>query len=53
MDVTVLEMADRLMNRVTCAEVSAFYRAEHERQGVAHLLWRDRPGAARRRGAGE
>jgi 3-phenylpropionate/trans-cinnamate dioxygenase ferredoxin reductase subunit len=34
MDVTVLEMADRLMNRVTCGEVSAFYRAEHERQGV-------------------
>jgi 3-phenylpropionate/trans-cinnamate dioxygenase ferredoxin reductase subunit len=34
MDVTVLEMADRLMNRVTCAEVSAFYLAEHERQGV-------------------
>jgi 3-phenylpropionate/trans-cinnamate dioxygenase ferredoxin reductase subunit len=34
LDVTVLEMADRLMNRVTCNEVSAFYRAEHERQGV-------------------
>jgi 3-phenylpropionate/trans-cinnamate dioxygenase ferredoxin reductase component len=34
MEVTVLEMFDRVMNRVTCAEVSAFYAAEHERQGV-------------------
>jgi 3-phenylpropionate/trans-cinnamate dioxygenase ferredoxin reductase subunit len=35
MEVTVLEMAERVMNRVTCQEVSAFYQAEHERQGVA------------------
>jgi 3-phenylpropionate/trans-cinnamate dioxygenase ferredoxin reductase component len=34
MEVTVLEMFERLMNRVTCAEVSAFYQAEHERHGV-------------------
>ena len=33
-DVTVLEMADRVMNRVTCPEVSAFYSAEHTRRGV-------------------
>lgn len=32
--VTVLEMAERVMNRVTCPEVSAFYAAEHARQGV-------------------
>lgn len=34
LEVTVLEMAERLMNRVTCAEVSAFYAAEHRRAGV-------------------
>jgi 3-phenylpropionate/trans-cinnamate dioxygenase ferredoxin reductase subunit len=34
MDVTVVEMADRVMNRVTCPEVSAFYTAEHTRAGV-------------------
>jgi 3-phenylpropionate/trans-cinnamate dioxygenase ferredoxin reductase component len=34
MEVTVLEMAERVMNRVTCPEVSAFYAAEHARQGV-------------------
>ena len=34
LDVTVLEMADRVMNRVTCGEVSAFYTAEHNRHGV-------------------
>jgi 3-phenylpropionate/trans-cinnamate dioxygenase ferredoxin reductase subunit len=33
-DVTVLEMADRVMNRVTCSEVSSFYEAEHARHGV-------------------
>ena len=27
-------MAERVMNRVTCPEVSAFYAAEHARQGV-------------------
>jgi len=34
LEVTVLEMADRVMNRVTCSEVSAFYAAEHQRHGV-------------------
>jgi len=34
LEVTVLEMAARVMSRVTCAEVSAFYEAEHARQGV-------------------
>jgi 3-phenylpropionate/trans-cinnamate dioxygenase ferredoxin reductase subunit len=34
LDVTVLEMADRVMNRVTCKEVSAFYESEHARHGV-------------------
>ena len=34
MQVTVLEMAERLMSRVTCPEVSAFYAAEHTRHGV-------------------
>ena len=34
MDTTVLEMADRTMNRVTCAEVSGFMQAEHARRGV-------------------
>jgi len=34
LEVTVLEMADRVMNRVTCAAVSAFYQAEHARHGV-------------------
>ena len=33
-EVTVLEMAERPMNRVTCPEVSAFYEAEHARRGV-------------------
>ena len=33
-EVTVLEMADRVMNRVTCPAVSAFYQAEHARRGV-------------------
>jgi 3-phenylpropionate/trans-cinnamate dioxygenase ferredoxin reductase subunit len=34
LDVTILEMADRVMNRVTCKEVSAFYETEHARHGV-------------------
>jgi 3-phenylpropionate/trans-cinnamate dioxygenase ferredoxin reductase subunit len=34
LDVTVLEMADRVMNRVTCKEVSSFYETEHARHGV-------------------
>ena len=32
--VTVLEMADRVMNRVTCSEMSSFYQAEHAKHGV-------------------
>ncbi len=38
MDVTVIEMAERVMNRVVCAELSAFYEAEHARHGVRVLL---------------
>ena len=34
LEVTVLEMAPRVMNRVTCPQVSAFYEAEHARHGV-------------------
>lgn len=34
LDVTVLEMADRVMGRVTCPAISAFYQAEHLRHGV-------------------
>ncbi|MGH8211363.1 MAG: NAD(P)/FAD-dependent oxidoreductase, partial [Steroidobacteraceae bacterium] len=34
LDVTVLEMADRVMNRVTCAAISSFYEKEHARHGV-------------------
>jgi 3-phenylpropionate/trans-cinnamate dioxygenase ferredoxin reductase component len=34
MEVTVLEMAERVMSRVTCRQVSAFYEAEHTRHGV-------------------
>ncbi len=34
LEVTVLEMAGRLMSRVTSPEVSAFYEAEHARHGV-------------------
>jgi 3-phenylpropionate/trans-cinnamate dioxygenase ferredoxin reductase subunit len=34
LEVTVLEMADRVMNRVTCCEVSSFYANEHTRHGV-------------------
>ena len=34
LEVTVLEMAPRVLARVTCPEVSAFYEAEHRRQGV-------------------
>ena len=33
-DVTVLEMMDRVMNRVVAPEVSAFFAAEHAAQGV-------------------
>ncbi len=41
LDVTVLEMAERVMNRVVCAQLSAFYEAEHTRHGV-HILCRER-----------
>jgi 3-phenylpropionate/trans-cinnamate dioxygenase ferredoxin reductase component len=41
MDVTVLEMAERVMNRVVCAELSVFYEAEHARHGV-RVLCRER-----------
>ncbi len=34
MEVTVLEMAPRVMSRVTSPEVSAFYESEHARHGV-------------------
>ncbi|HUJ53131.1 MAG TPA: FAD-dependent oxidoreductase [Steroidobacteraceae bacterium] len=34
MEVTVLEMAARVMSRVTCPEISAFYEGEHARHGV-------------------
>jgi 3-phenylpropionate/trans-cinnamate dioxygenase ferredoxin reductase component len=37
LDVTVLEMADRVMNRVTSKEVSRFYETEHARHGVRIL----------------
>jgi len=37
LDVTVLEMADRVMSRVTCSEVSRFYETEHARHGVRIL----------------
>jgi len=34
LEVTVLEMAERVMSRVTCPELSRFYEAEHARRGV-------------------
>ncbi len=34
LDVTVVEMADRVMSRVVSAEISDFYQIEHARQGV-------------------
>jgi 3-phenylpropionate/trans-cinnamate dioxygenase ferredoxin reductase component len=37
LEVTVLEMADRVMNRVVCPQISAFYEAEHARHGVRIL----------------
>ncbi|MGH8288510.1 MAG: NAD(P)/FAD-dependent oxidoreductase [Steroidobacteraceae bacterium] len=35
--VTVLEMTDRVMSRVVCPQISAFYEAEHARHGVRIL----------------
>jgi 3-phenylpropionate/trans-cinnamate dioxygenase ferredoxin reductase subunit len=37
LDVTVLEMADRPMNRVVAPEVSMFYQRRHEQEGVRVL----------------
>ena len=37
LEVTVLEMAERVMNRVVCPEISSFYEAEHRRHGVRIL----------------
>ena len=37
LEVTVLEMADRVMNRVVCPQLSAFYESEHARHGVKIL----------------
>ncbi|MGI9225925.1 MAG: NAD(P)/FAD-dependent oxidoreductase [Woeseiaceae bacterium] len=37
-DVTVLEMADRVMSRVVSPVVSDFYQAQHARRGVELLL---------------
>ena len=37
-NVTVLEMADRVMSRVVSPAVSDFYQAQHERHGVELLL---------------
>jgi 3-phenylpropionate/trans-cinnamate dioxygenase ferredoxin reductase subunit len=37
LEVTVLEMADRVMNRVVCPQISTFYEAEHARHGVRIL----------------
>jgi 3-phenylpropionate/trans-cinnamate dioxygenase ferredoxin reductase subunit len=37
-DVTVLEMAGRVMNRVVCEPISAFYQAQHARRGVRIVL---------------
>ena len=37
-EVTVLEMADRVMNRVVCEPVSRFFHEEHERHGVRLVL---------------
>jgi 3-phenylpropionate/trans-cinnamate dioxygenase ferredoxin reductase subunit len=37
LEVVVLEMASRLMSRVVCEPISAFYQAEHARHGV-HIV---------------
>ena len=38
LDVTVVELADRVMSRVVSEQVSAFYQREHYEQGVNLLL---------------
>ena len=37
LEATVLEMADRVMSRVTCSEISAFFTDQHTRRGVRIL----------------
>jgi len=37
LEATVLEMADRVMNRVTCPQLSTFFTQEHTRRGVRIL----------------
>lgn len=37
-EITVIELADRVMNRVVCEPVSRFYEAEHARHGVRIAL---------------
>ena len=37
LEVTLLEMTDRVMSRVVCPQISAFYEAEHARHGVRIL----------------
>jgi 3-phenylpropionate/trans-cinnamate dioxygenase ferredoxin reductase subunit len=54
-EVTLLEMADRVMNRVVCEPVSAYFHAEHQRHGVdirlgARVLGFDGDAAGRVRG---
>ncbi len=51
LEVTVLEMAERVMSRVTCPEVSAFYESEHARRGV-HIRCRETVRALHGNGAG-
>jgi 3-phenylpropionate/trans-cinnamate dioxygenase ferredoxin reductase subunit len=38
LEITVVELADRVMNRVVCEHVSRFYEAEHAKHGVRILL---------------
>lgn len=51
MEVTVLEMAERVMNRVVSPQLSAFYEAEHVRHGV-RVLCRERVRALAGDGSG-
>ena len=49
LDVTVIEMMDRVMNRVVAPEMSGFYQAEHASHGVKVLDRRKVSGLPRRR----
>lgn len=40
LEVTVIEMMDRVMSRVVAPEMSRFYQAEHEAHGVKFLIGR-------------